>query len=107
MAYKNYYFTTLAENDINEIFEYISIVLLNQTAVEELIVEIQKTIDNIIIFPNMYPTISNEFIKRTDIRKVNIKNYVMYYVCDKEHENIIILRVVYNKRDLKLTLKQF
>ena len=55
----------------------------------------------------MYPTISNEFIKRTDIRKVNIKNYVMYYVCDKEHENIIILRVVYNKRDLKLTLKQF
>ena len=55
----------------------------------------------------MYPTISNEFVKRTDIRKVNIKSYVMYYVCDKEYESIIILRVVYNKRNLKLTFEQF
>ena len=104
MAYKKYCFTTLAENDINEICNYISTVLLNQVAAKELVIEIERIINNTILFPEMYPLVSNEFIKRTDIRKVNVKNFVMYYVYDKEQENITILRVAYNKKDLKLTL---
>ena len=49
--------------------------------------------------------------KRLDIqakrgtRRVLVKNYIAYYLIDEEEENIVVLRVVYNRRDQNTLLK--
>ena len=70
-------FTDKAENDLDEIF---------------------KTIDNIIAFPLSYPLLENKYVRKRNTRKAIINNYNLYYVI--ESNIIVVLRIIYNKRDL-------
>ncbi len=87
-------FTDKAENDLDEILNYISNKLCNFQAANDLF----KTIDNIIAFPLSYPLIENEYVRNRNTRKAIIDNYNLYYVI--ESNIIVVLRIIYNKRDL-------
>ena len=91
-------FTDKAEADLDEILNYISNKLCNYQAANDLFNKIFKTIDNIIAFPLIYPLLENEYIRNKNTRKAIIGNYNLYYVI--ENNIIIILRIIYNKRDL-------
>lgn len=49
--------------------------------------------------------VHNPYLKRDDIRRVLVKNYTAYYLIDEKKENIVVLRVVYNRRDQDKVLK--
>ncbi len=87
-------FTDKAENDLDEILNYISNKLCNFQAANDLF----KTIDNIIAFPLSYPLLENEYVRNRNTRKAIIDNYNLYYVI--ESNIIVVLRIIYNKRDL-------
>ncbi len=82
-------FTDKAENDLDEILNYISNKLCNFQAANDLFNEIFKTIHNIIAFPLSYPLLENEYVRNRNIRKAVIENNI-----------IVVLRIIYNKRDL-------
>ena len=44
-------------------------------------------------------------MKRDDVRRVLVKNYIAYYLIDEEKANIVVLRVVYSRRDQDRILK--
>ena len=75
-----YVLTEIAEADIDDTFEYIAEELSNPDAASGFADELEKKIDEIC-------------------------NYICYYIVDDEERNIVILRLVYGKRDQCKILK--
>ena len=101
MAFKKYDYvlTEMAEGDIDEILSYIKDELFNPVAASDFLKELEKKTEEICNNPGKGRIVENEFLKRDDIRRFIVKNYIAYYVIDEEKTEIVILRVIYNKRD--------
>ena len=69
----------LAQADMEEIFNYISNNLKNKIAAGKLINDFKRTIEIIRIFPESFPLINNEYVNDKNIRKVSLKNYIIFY----------------------------
>ena len=69
----------LAQADMEEIFNYISNNLKNKIAAGKLINDFKRTIEMIRLFPESFPLINNEYVNDKNIRKVSLKNYIIFY----------------------------
>ena len=101
MASKKYSFflTETAESDINQIFEYISVNLSNPEAAASFADELESQISEICKTPKIGRLVENGYIKRSDVRRILIETFILYYLIDDREHRIIVLRVVYSKRD--------
>ena len=100
-----YVLTEIAEAVIDETFEYIAEELSNPDAASGFADELEKKIDEICKTPNSGRLVENEHLKRNDVRRFLVDNYICYYIVDDEERNIVILRLVYGKRDQDKILK--
>ena len=100
MASKNYSYvlTKAAESDIDEALAYIAVILRNPEAAAVLVDEFGEQIENICLVPKSGKLVENEFLKRDDVRRFLVKNYVGYYLVDDEAKKIVVLRFVYGRR---------
>ena len=107
MASKKYGYviTETAEADTDETFEYIAGDLANPYAASDFADELEKKIDEICKAPKTGRLVENEYLKRNDVRRILVGNYIVYYIIDDEARNIVILRLVYGKRDQDEILK--
>lgn len=101
----SYRFTQAAEQDLDEILQYISVDLTNPAAAQNLGRKIFEKIDTVRDFPNSGPLVDNEFLADKTVRKLSVDNYVIYYKAHYEEKIISIIRIVYGKRNLNETLK--
>ena len=101
MAPENYGYvlTEIAESDIDETIEYISGDLSNPDAASSFLDDLEQKIDEICKNPKTGRLVNNEYLKRNDVRRFLVGNYISYYIIDEETGNIVILRMVYGKRD--------
>ena len=108
MAFKKYGFvlTEIAEADIDEVFEYIAVDLSNPDAASDFADELEEKLDELCKAPKTGRLIDNEYLKRNDIRRILVGNFIAYYLIDDEKKNIVVLRVVYGKRDQNKILKE-
>ena len=89
-----------AEQDLDDINEYITVVLCNVTAANKLLDKIEQKLNLLKSTPKMCPVV--EFDELPIIyRKCVIDNYIAFYSVDDFNEEIIVERVVYAGRDLK------
>ena len=88
-----------AEIDINDIFEYIAEVLSNPDAAGALADALEEKFEEICTVPKLGRIIDNEFAMRDDVRIVHVKNYLVYYFIDDVEKKIIVIRVIYNRRN--------
>ncbi|MBR5427006.1 MAG: type II toxin-antitoxin system RelE/ParE family toxin [Clostridia bacterium] len=95
----SFFFTEIAAADLNETLDYISEELSNPTAAQSFIQKMETAISTIRTFPLSGSPVDNPYVKRNDIRKVPVGNYVLYYLPDHFKHEIIILRIVYGPRD--------
>ena len=100
MAYRKYLITDNAKEDLNKIFEYICVELCNPKFAISFNEELEETLNRICAFPQLYPVIENENFRNECIRKVRLKNYLLYYSFDVIKDVVIVLRIVYAKRNL-------
>ena len=75
-----------AEIDINDIFEYIAEVLTNPDAAGALADALEEKFEEICTVPKLG-------------RIVHVKNYLVYYFIDDVEKKIIVIRVIYNRRN--------
>ena len=108
MASKKYGFvlTEIAEADIDEAFEYIAVDLSNPDAASAFADELEEKLDGLCRSPKTGRLIENEYLKRNDIRRILVGNFKAYYLIDDEKKNIVVLWVVYGKRDQNKILKE-
>ena len=103
----NYVLTESAEADIDEAFDpgYIAGDLVNPDAPSRLADELEEKLEEICKTPKAGRPVHNPYLKRDDVRRVLVKNYIAYYLIDEEEANIVVLRVVYSRRDQDKILK--
>ena len=101
----SYVLTEIAEADIDEAFDYIANELSNPEAASSFAEELLETLENICKTPKAGRPVHNPYLKRDDIRRVLVKNYIAYYLIDSDASRIVVLRVVYSKRDQDMVLK--
>jgi plasmid stabilization system protein ParE len=109
MAFKEYDFelTEIAESDIDEAFEYIAEILDNPDAASDLVEELEIQISGICKKPESGRIVKNDFLRRNDIWRFLVKNYIAYYIIDDENEKIVILRFIYSGRNQDNIVKDF
>lgn len=109
MVFKEYDFelTETAESDIDATYEYIAETLENPDAASELADELEIQIDEMCKKPKTGKHVENEFLRRDDVWRFLVKNYIVYYLIDAENEKIVILRFVYSGRDQDKIVKEF
>ena len=87
----------MAENDLNQIFDYIAIELSNPYAAIEQINAFEKAFENICMFPESSPYISNQYVRDKSLRKLIVNNYLVFYrVVGYE---IQVIRILYRMRN--------
>lgn len=99
----NYKFTEAARLDLDEILTYISSTLNNPKAAGDFLKNVKSVIENIRHFPHMGSVPDNEYVTNKNVRKVLIGNYLMYYLPDDNEREIVILRIIYGKRNPEIT----
>ena len=102
----SYFFTRKAESDLEDILQYIAVELANPQAASDFADVLQKNIDEARLFPESGSKVVNEFLTNANVRKKSIGNYIMYYLPDLSKERILILRIVYGRRNMDEILRR-
>ena len=102
----SFQFTEKALSDLDEITDYLVNTLGQRPAAQSLIDKTDQEIHVICRYPESGTPVINEYIRRSDIRKLVVEKYVLYYITDKENQKNIVLRIVYGKRDLETIMRE-
>lgn len=101
-----YIFSPKALLDLEGILNYVQIHLCNPKASEDLAVNVFKSIDAVLKFPESGMKVDNEYIIDKSLRYFIVDNYKVFYKHDKKNKNIIIVRIVYGKMSVDKILKK-
>jgi plasmid stabilization system protein ParE len=87
-----FYLMPKASKDLEEIYLYITNILKNPVAADNLMKEFYKVFNNLLDFPFMYPVIENKFIQNKNLRKIAVNSYLVFYrVKEKKIEIVRVL----------------
>ena len=101
----SYQFTEKAEQDLDEILHYISVDLANPVAAQNLGRKIFEKIETVRFSPEVGSLVINDFLLDKTVRKIIVDNYIFYYKVKADAKIIVIIRIVYSKRNLDEILK--
>ena len=91
-----------AQTDLENIYEYISEVLLNRKAADDLMEAFLESFKKICVFPFSCEAINNEYVRDHSLRKLLVKNYIAFYrIKDKQ---IQIIRVLFGMSNYQYLL---
>lgn len=91
--------TAYALNQLEEIKQYIVYELAAPEAAKKLLKLMYKTIMSLDTMPSRNPMVDEEPWKSAGIRKIFVKNYILYYWIDEAKKEVVITATVYGKRD--------
>ena len=94
-----YYLTNIAAKDLEDIFDYISIELMNTDSAHELILLFEEKFNDLVLFPESYPIIESKRLLIKGLRKAKVRNYLVIYLVNYEKNSIEIYRVIYQRED--------
>lgn len=86
-----------AREDLIEIKRYIKYNLQEPETAQKLISKIRSEIDKLKINPQIFAIIDDDFIRKFEIRKLIVDNYIVFYRI--QNDNIQIARIMYGRRN--------
>ncbi|MCD7750275.1 MAG: type II toxin-antitoxin system RelE/ParE family toxin [Clostridiales bacterium] len=93
-----------AQADLEDIFRYISEELCNPSAAAALIDDIDESLDRVCLNPLMCPLVRSSLIKDKTLRKLIVKNYIVFYRPIEQKREIQVVRVLYGMMDYEKIL---
>ena len=96
--------TEKAENDLKEILKYLAHTLkAGETAIKQL-ERIESAILSLDEMPERFHIYDEEPWKTRELRVMPVDNYLVFYIAKKEEKNVMVLRVMYGRRDIPARL---
>ena len=95
------HFSSAAEADIDQIFDYISITLCSPIAAKNLMKKFQESVNTLSDFPESFALCQDEPWILRNVRTMPIANYRLFYHVDHDKRKVVILRVFYYKQEAK------
>ena len=100
-----YKFTERAEQDFDEILNYITEELKNPDVAIKLGRKIFENIETICAYPETGMLVDNEYLSDKQVRRILVDNYIVYYKPIATDETVYILRIVYGYRNLDASVR--
>lgn len=97
--------TRQALEQMREIAHYISYDLMAPEAADNLLDDLKASILKLSVLPKKYPLIEEELWRSEGVRKIVVKNFLVYYWIDEEYNKVQVTAVIYSKRDQIKQLK--
>ena len=98
-------YSPLALEDLRSIYLYISETLKAKVAATTQVNAIRKAVRLLQTLPERFVMVDDEDLKRLKMHKMPVKNYVVFYLVDKEKSIVNIVRIFYGGRDIDVALK--
>lgn len=98
--------TPSAKRDILQAADYITYVLKNPTAADNLLQSVQTQINSLSAMPERFPLVDDPVLKSWGIRLIIIQNYYAIYTISESTHQVIITRFLYARRNWISILKQ-
>lgn len=96
--------TAQAIGQIEETVQYISKTLLEPETAWKWADTLQCAIGKLDSMPSKYPLTKEEPWHTKGIRKMPVKNFLVYYLVDEEKKVVWVIAVIYGRRDQIATL---
>lgn len=97
--------TRQALEQMRKIAHYISYDLMAPEAADNLLDDLKASILKLSVLPKKYPLIEEEPWRSEGVRKIVVKNFLVYYWIDGEYNKVQVTAVIYSKRDQIKQLK--
>lgn len=88
-----------AQKDLKEIANYLSSNLLEPNVARSILFEIDKSILSLEEMPYRYCLVSDNLLKKVGIRKLMIKNYIVFFKVYEAKKTVGIVRIMYGRRN--------
>ena len=92
-------FSKDARKDLKDIYIYVKYSLQEPVIAKKLIDKIKKEIYKLKDNPTIYAIIRDEIIKKREIRKVKVNNYIVFYKVEDTKSLVEIVRIMYGRRN--------
>jgi toxin ParE1/3/4 len=92
-------FTRTAEADLQEILDYLSRVLGNRPAADNLLDQLDKRIQKVSEYPEAHPLVADTHLRERGIRVITLGNYLGLYRIHQDEQTAVILRLLHGRRD--------
>ncbi len=97
MTKYNIEYSKESKGDLIRIKQYIKYNLQEPETVNKLISKIRKSIKTLKDNPEIYAIIDDEIIRKLEIRKLIVDNYILFYRI--KEDSIEIIRIMYGRRN--------
>lgn len=91
--------TDKATNDVGDIATYISGDLSDPMAANRILEKFERAIAGLSQMPTRHELVKDEDIALKRIRKIYVDNYILFYIVNDIDHTVVIIRVLFNKRD--------
>ena len=95
----------IAKSDIDNIIHYIAINLQNKSAAKKLAESFIDGANSILNFPYGSSIYQPMGILKNEYRSIRIKNFLMFYTINEKEKLVIVVRVLYQKRNINNILE--
>jgi len=92
-------FTPKAEEDLDQIYSYISEKLSAVSAALNLMENIENSVLRLKMFPYSGSTVSDNILNSKGYRKLIIDNFIVFYIVREEEKTIVIMRILYGAQN--------
>ena len=92
-------FSKDARKDLFDIYSYIKYSLQEPNIANKLVKKIREEIYKLVDDPIIYAIIKDEFIRRREIRKIKVNNYIVFYKVEENNNIVEIVRIMYARRN--------
>ena len=90
-----------ASEDLKQITLYMKQVLKVPNVARNYLKLLRQEIDKLETLPKRYEVIEKEKINQFNVRKLIVKNYIVFYIVDDEEKVVNIERILYGASDWK------
>lgn len=96
--------TPYAETALNELDDYITYELYAPETAIRYVDYIKSAILSLYTSPKRHPIMNDEPWHSREVRRMNIKNFAVFYFVDDKNDEVYVLDVIYQKRDIQSIL---
>lgn len=84
---------------MDDIYNYISKKLYSLNSAENLMLKVERIIQNLKYIPRMYSKVRNYYKMDIEYRKITINNYIILYIIAERIKTIYIIHMFYKRAD--------
>ena len=94
-----------AEQDLENIISYLRYNLAGDIIADKYKILFKQELRNLEIVAGSTPILNEELTGHKNIRKINVRNYLIFYIVDEENSKALVLRIGHAFMDWEKYLK--